>query len=70
MGEYTCQCIRCKRCGVEIQWQSHIFLRRENRGWENIVMWDKGCCLPRALAFAIRINKEVMEVIGVSIEAT
>jgi hypothetical protein len=31
-------------------------------------MWDKGYCLPCALAFAIQTNKEVMEVAGASIE--
>jgi len=25
-------------------------------------MWDKGCCLPYALAFAIQIDKEAMKV--------
>lgn len=46
----------------EYDGKSHIFVRRENGGWENIVMWDKGgCCLPRALPFAIQIDKEVME---------
>jgi hypothetical protein len=31
-------------------------------------MWDKGCCLPRALAFTIQTDKEALEVIGVSIK--
>ncbi len=48
-----------------IQWQSHIFVRREIGGWENIVMWDKGCCSLHALAFTIQIDKEVMEVTSV-----
>jgi hypothetical protein len=54
---------------VGIQWQSHGFLKRENGRWKNIVMWDKGCCLPCALAFAIQIDKEVMKVIGASTKA-
>ncbi len=48
--------------------KSHFF-RRENRRWENIVMWDNGCCLLHALAFVIQTNKEVTEVVGVSTEA-
>jgi len=55
---------------VGIQWQSHIFLKRENGGWNNIVMWDKGCCLPCALAFAIQIDKEAMKVASASTKAT
>ncbi len=53
-----------------IQWQSHILKKRENGGWKNIVMWDKGCCLPCALAFAIQIDKEAMKVACVSTKVT
>jgi hypothetical protein len=30
-------------------------------GWGNIVTWDKGCYLPYALVFAIKIEKMAME---------
>ncbi len=33
-------------------------------------MWDKGYCLPCALAFAIQIDKEAMKVVGALIKAT
>jgi len=30
-------------------------------GWGNIVTWDKGCYLPYALVFAIKIERMAME---------
>lgn len=54
--------------GAEWEYNGKItfFFGKENGGWENIVMWDRGCCLPCALAFAIRTDKEAMKLTGVS----
>jgi hypothetical protein len=61
MDDYTCECISCKGCNVQFKWQSSIFARFENKRWESIIMWDKGCCVPHVVAFAIPLDKEVME---------
>jgi len=59
--DYTCGCQRCKGCKVGIRWQTQVFIQRENGGWEGIVMWDKGVCLPHAITFTITIEKMAME---------
>lgn len=59
--EYTCGCQNCKGCKVGIRWQSQVFIQRENGGWEGIIMWDKGVCLPCAITFTITIEKMAME---------
>jgi hypothetical protein len=33
----------------------------ENGGWEGIVMWDKGVCLPHVITFTITVEKMAME---------
>jgi hypothetical protein len=38
-----------------------VFIQRENGGWEGIVIWDKGVCLPHAVTFTITIEKMAME---------
>jgi hypothetical protein len=38
-----------------------VFIQRENGGWEGIIMWDKGVCLPCAITFTITIEKMAME---------
>jgi hypothetical protein len=60
MGKYSCSCHRCSGI-VGFRWQSQVFIFRGNKGWENIVTWDKGCCLPCALMFAIETKKIAME---------
>jgi hypothetical protein len=35
-------------------------MKCEGGEWESVVIWDKGCCLPRVIAFAIHSNIEVM----------
>ncbi len=38
-----------------------MFIQREFGGWEGIVMWDKGICLPHTITFAITVEKMGME---------
>jgi len=61
MRKYTYYCCRCRRCLIGFRCQSKFLILRENGGWENIVTWDKGCYLPCALVFAIKIEKMAME---------
>jgi hypothetical protein len=61
MDDYTCECINFTGCNVQFRWKSQFFVQLENKRWENIVMWDKGCCIPCAVAFAIHSDQEVME---------
>jgi hypothetical protein len=43
------------------KWKNKVYILRENGGWEDIVTWVEGCCLPYALVFAIEIEKMAME---------
>jgi hypothetical protein len=61
MDDFTCQYIECKGCNVSFRWQSQLFNLQENGQWENIVMWDKGCCICHTVTFVIRQDQEVME---------
>jgi hypothetical protein len=38
-----------------------MFIQMENGGWEGIVMWNKGVCLPHVITFTIIVEKMAME---------
>jgi hypothetical protein len=70
MAKYTCDCFRCKGCIVIIWCRSQVFHQKDNGEWENIVMWDKGCYIPRAITFTIQSDKEAMEATHQVVEHT
>jgi hypothetical protein len=60
MGKYSYSYHRCNECLVGLRWQREIFILRGGR-WENIIIWDKGYCLPCALVFVIKTKKTTIE---------
>jgi hypothetical protein len=60
MGAYICGCDNCRGCRVGIRWQNKVLIQIKKGGWENIVIWDKGCCIPWVIKFTILSNKTAM----------
>jgi hypothetical protein len=38
-----------------------VFIQIDNKEWENIITWDKGCCIPHVIKFTILSNKMTMK---------
>jgi len=54
MEDCSCQCSEnCKGSNVPLKWQNQFFLQVQDGGWENIVMWEEGCCIRCAMSHAI-----------------
>jgi hypothetical protein len=50
-----------RRCNIGLRWQSKVFIQIDNREWEDIITWDRGCCIPHPIKFAILSNKITMK---------
>ncbi len=61
MEDHIFHCESFKGCSAFLKWQSQIFMQAKNGVWENIVMWEKGCCVPSAMSYTTQVDKEVME---------
>jgi hypothetical protein len=63
MDNYICNCSSYKGSNVVLKWQSQILSQQTIGTWDNIVIWEEGCCAPSAMSFTIRMDKAIMDIL-------